>query len=196
MEILEKVKLVFSDPEKFFNSVKGEDLGEPVKYYLILLLIPTLFITLMSSLFLSGLFSTLAWYMPDIETMPAMILQTLGPIAGLFVGGMFYISMAVGSIISAVILHVIIYLFGGKKGFVNTYKATAYGNTPSVLFSWIPMVNIIFGLWSWYLVVKGLSKLQGLTMGMALLATLIPLIVFGGLFSVGMMGYMASMMLV
>ena len=169
-------------------------MGEPVKYYLILLLVPTVMIALMSGFFLSGIFSALVWYAPEIETVPAAILQVVGPFAGLFIGGVFYVVMAIGIIIKAVILHVIVYLMGTKKGFANTYKAVAYGNTPSALFSWMPLVNIIFGLWSWYLTVKGLSKLHGMTMGMALLATLIPLIVVGGLLAIGFAGYMAAMM--
>ena len=195
MEFIEKVKLAFGDSDKLFNAVKGEDLGGPLRYYLMLLIVPTAILIVLSGFAFSFL-TAMMWYIPEAEMLPVQMLQMFGPVIGLAIGGVFYVSAMVGSIISAAILHVILFLFGAKKGFENTYKAIAYGGTPSVLFSWIPLVNIIFSIWSWYLVVKGFSKLHGITMGQAFLATLIPVIVVAAFAVFGMMAYMASMFLV
>lgn len=52
----------------------------------------------------------------------------------------------------------------------------AYSNVPS-LFSWIPGVNVITGLWSLYLQWKGLTMYAGVGGGRALLILILPLAV-------------------
>jgi hypothetical protein len=184
MDFIEKIKLIMGNSDKFYNSVKGEDLGPPIKYLALLLLIPTIF-----TVFFVG--SMASFLTPLMNMIPAdyaiagSLLQMLGPIFGLYMAGMYYISSFVGSFISAAVLHVVVYFMGAKKGFENTFKAVVYGGTPSTIFSWIPLVNIVFMFWSWFLLVKGLSKLQNMTMEKAFIATLVPLIiviVFGMLF--------------
>lgn len=175
MDLIETIKMIMGNSEKFFNSVKKEDIGPSIKYLLLLLIIPSVIIILLFSVFFGIIVNFLA-FVPELESVPVYFISLLGPLIGIFIGGTFYISYFIGSFISAAILHVIIYLMGAKKGFENTYKAIAYGSTPSILFAWFPFVNIAFGLWSWYLIVKGMSKLQNVTMERAFIATLVPFI--------------------
>jgi len=185
MDFIEKIKLIIGDSNKFYDKVSGEDLGEPIKYLLLVLIIPTVLIILLSGLFMTFVLGIIQ-AMPGGADIPAFVL-TLGPLIGVLFGVFYYISTFVGSFIHGAILHVIVYLMGAKKGFQNTYKAVAYGQTPNIIFGWIPLLNIVFGIWSWYLVIKGLSKLQDMTMGRAFLATIIPIIVLIALAVLGAM---------
>ena len=190
MDFLEKMKMVMGNSGKFFESVKNEDMGPSIKYLLLLMIVPAIIMIVVSGIvfgFVMSIFSSI----PGMESIPSWI-QLLGPVIGLFAGVSFYVSTFVGSFISAAILHVIVYLMGVKKGFENTYKAVVYGSTPSILFTWLPFINIIFNFWSWYLVIKGLSKLQDMTMGKAFMATLVPLIAFAVIAGIMSLFFMAS----
>jgi len=45
-------------------------------------------------------------------------------------------------------------------GFGNAFKGISYGSTPLILFSWIPVLNLLFYLWGIYLQVRGLAILS------------------------------------
>ncbi len=192
MHFEEKIRLILGNSEKFFNKVRNEDIVPSIKYLLFLSAIPTLFIILFSNITL-GFFPSMLLLMNS--QMPSFMSQIMGSMIGFLVGGIFYICLFVGVFLSAIILHAIVYLMGAKRGFENTYKAVAYGSTPSILFSWIPFVSIIFGLWSWYLVVKGVSRLQKITMEKAFIATIIPIIAYVVIILILMYSFMLSAML-
>jgi hypothetical protein len=177
MEILGKVRTLISNPDKFYDSVKGEDIGQTITYLLVILLVPAALITIFSSfilglvgLILGSLFGALSG-VGTIFSIPAVL-----SMFGFFIGAMFYVSGFLGSFISAAIYHVVFLVMGTKNGFSSTYKAVVYGGTPSFLLSWVPGLNVIFGAWSWYLTVKGISKLQNMTMRRAFFATIVPTI--------------------
>jgi pilus assembly protein TadC len=72
-------------------------------------------------------------------------------------------------------------VFGAKKGLNQTLKSVFYGGSPNYLLGWIPLINIIAGLWSLVLAGIGLTRLQGIKGGKAagaiIIAILIPLII-------------------
>jgi hypothetical protein len=175
MDILEKIRSVLTNPDKFFDSVKGEDIGHPVRYMLLLLLVPAALITIFSSFILGiiglifgSLFGSLAG-IGTIFSIPAVL-----SVLGIFIGAIYYAASFVATLVTAAILHVIILMMGAKSGFTSTYKAVVYGSTPSTLFSWIPGLNFIFSIWSWYLTIKGVAKLQNMTERRAFFATIVP----------------------
>jgi hypothetical protein len=193
MKFLTTAKLIMGNPNKFFNSVKKEtDLTVSFVYLLQLLIIPTVMIIVLFSLF----FTIMSGFLGPLVGVQTM--GFLGPLIGIGAGISFYVISVIGSFIGAVILFIFIYIVGGRKGYTNTYKASVYGGTPGTLFAWIPFVNIVFGLWSLYLVIKGVSVLHEISMGRALLAILLPLIVaiviiigfVGMAFLTGMLGPM------
>jgi len=56
----------------------------------------------------------------------------------------------------------------------QAFQIYAYSNVPS-LFSWIPGINVITGLWSLYLQWKGLTVFAGIGGGRALMILILPL---------------------
>ena len=172
MGLTEKIGNVLQSPTKFFQSVKSEvSVGNAFKYYAVIALIPTA-ILIIIALVLSSLLSLFTAFIPGSQFF------------GFFLGGLaaaFFIAMYIAGLVltfvGAAILHAFAYLFGARKGYENTYKAMIYGSTPAVLLGWIPFIGIIFGIWSLYLDIKGLSILHEISMGRAAGAVLLPVII-------------------
>ena len=50
-------------------------------------------------------------------------------------------------------------LFEGKAGFEPTFRVVAYATAPLV-FSWVPLVGTVAGLYAAYLMMRGLERVQ------------------------------------
>ena len=83
-----------------------------------------------------------------------------------------YIATIVLTFVGVAIVHIFVLLLGGKGSYSDTYKALVYASTPSTLLGWIPLVGIVFGLYSLYLSIKGISKLHNISMMRAFLAVI------------------------
>jgi len=86
-----------------------------------------------------------------------------------------------GTFILAAWIHLWVYLLGGRRGILRTVTAIVYGSTPSLILGWIPILGVIFALWSLVLGVLGIRELQALSTAKAILAIalalMIPLII-------------------
>ena len=60
-------------------------------------------------------------------------------------------------------------LFEGRAGFEPVFRAVAYGAAPSVAF-WVPLVGVLARLYTWFLHVRGMERVQGLDAVRATLA--------------------------
>ena len=89
--------------------------------------------------------------------------------------------MLIGGIIFTLVasawIHLWVYLLGGRKGIMQTFKAIVYGNTPRLLLGWIPFIGIVFMLWSLILGILGIRELQAIGTGKAILAVAIAVII-------------------
>ncbi|NIQ17684.1 MAG: hypothetical protein GTN43_02640 [Candidatus Aenigmarchaeota archaeon] len=163
-------------PEKSFNSVKGEKLGEAFKFMLVVAIVFAVLngivAGLMASFFPMGL-----GMMGGATLLPVMIV-------GSIVGG--YIGLIIFLTIWGLWLHLWAYIFGARKGLEQTLKTVYYGFSPHYLLGWIPVVSILITLWSLVLQGMGIKNLHGITGGRAALALivaiLIPLIIGVALF--------------
>lgn len=86
------------------------------------------------------------------------------------------------SFISSAYLMVLSRGFGGNGGFPQTFRAFAYAAAPGVI-SWIPLLNLIAGIYSLYLMRLGLERAQGLTTQKAVTVIAIWIITLIGLFT-------------
>jgi hypothetical protein len=73
-------------------------------------------------------------------------------------------------------IHLWVYLLGGRKGIMQTFKAILYGDTPNLLLGWIPLIGIIFTLWSLVLGILGIREIQEISTRNAVLAVAIAII--------------------
>lgn len=156
MGFIEKIRTVLLHPSKFFENIKSEKgIVEAFKYTFLLNLI--------------GLVVNLIGAFPpfsstvDVVAMGVAVLLYLIGLLGLFV--------------TSGIVHLFAMLLGGKGKYSTTYKAMAYGDTPSLLLGWIPFAGFIFYLYALYLSIKGVSILHKISMLRAIVAILALIII-------------------
>lgn len=162
MNLVGRIKKVITNPTEFFENVKFEKgVGNAFKYLAILSLI-NLIVSIISVEFSVPSISALSSLMNlfNITGVSSLLLGIALPV-------IFYIVGLVLSFVGAGIIHLFARLLKGKGDYSATYKALTYASTPSLLLGWIPWVGIIFSIYSFYLSLKGISKLHEVSMGRA-----------------------------
>jgi hypothetical protein len=81
----------------------------------------------------------------------------LGLVTGLLA---FVAHVAVAVILAVVLVLVAQHLFEGRAGFEPTLRVVAYAAAPTV-FAWVPRLGVIAIVWGWFLMVRGLERVQG-----------------------------------
>jgi hypothetical protein len=165
----EKVKGFLGAPLNTFNNVEAEALGSAVKYF-----------TIWAAIY--AILRTIVFY-----TVERRVFQTLWDLLGvsdaavyLFHPVIFALLALVGAFgslfISGSLTHLFVRAFGGRKGYGNTIKAFAYGNTPLFLFGWIPFVGMLFPIWALVLNIIGIRQLHEISTGRAVGAVLLGIV--------------------
>ncbi len=170
--MVEKVKGFLLEPKKTYAASKEDTLTDATRYYIIIAVIFSALFAFISSL-ASALFSSMTgsrqfgmMFTPGAEVEEAALIFTRSLILGV-----------IGIFILGFILHVFVYLMGGRKGSKQTIKAVMYASTPVLLFGWIPSIYYIAALWSLVLFILGIRKLQEITTARAILTLVIPIII-------------------
>jgi hypothetical protein len=140
-------------PAEFFDRTKFEKGILPSVAYLAALSLVLTFFT-SSILFIAYFLQALPNAAPWIYWSPVGI----------------YFGCIAAFILGSALTHLTVKLLGGKGGFSETFKPVVYGSTPAILFGWIPMVQVLFFVYSFYLVAKGLSRMHLIT-GISAMAT-------------------------
>ena len=162
---LKKIELIIKNPVKFFSQAKKEkNLKDAFFYYGFLSIVSMLGISLIY--FLAYNYSLNIPY----GTYLGVPMQDFNPITT-------YIFTLINIFISSFIVHIFVRLLKGKGNYADSFKAFAYGSTPSLLLGWVPGAGIVFSLWSIYLIIKGLSILHKMSMVRALVAALMIFVV-------------------
>ena len=168
MALVETIKKAWFHPKEFYAGLGSADIGAAWKYYALISLVPLVLL-----LILFGAMGAVF----------VALIPGLGAVAPLL-GGLFlaipilmYIGMVILIFVAAAISHIFVYLVGGRQGYGRTFQASTYGSTPGVLLGWIPLIGIIFFIWSIYTYICGISVLHKMSMGRAFLSWLIPLII-------------------
>ena len=165
--IVTKVKGFLLKPVETFQQSKNDEPGVVFSYFAALLLIHAILSAIITAI--------------GIERMPIYPGMPSGIAVPVIV---FLMALASGFIITLIFaawLHLWVYLLGGRKGIMQTFKAIIYGHTPRLLLGWIPFIGFIFVLWSLALGILGIRELQEMSTGKAILAVaiavMIPLII-------------------
>lgn len=161
--IVTRVKGFLLKPVETFQQSRNDEPGVTFPYFAALLLINAI---------LSAIITLIG-----IETMPRIAGMPEGIAIPVIV---FLMALAGGFILTLIFaawLHLWVYILGGRKGIMQTFKAIIYGHTPRLLFGWIPFIGIIFVLWSLALGILGIRELQEMSTGKAILAVVIAVII-------------------
>jgi hypothetical protein len=185
-----KFRNVISHPGNFFEVIKKREpgMGQSLKFYVLILAIHLLIgiIAMFASVSILSVFSAVP-FMSYVSGMGSLLFG-IG-LLQMFLS--FFVSLG-GMFVGAVTIHFFVYMFGGRKGFEQTYKVLAYVSLlsllvwpllPLVYLAGFPAMYVILavlaslGVWSLYIMVKGLSRLHEISGLRALAAVLIPLLI-------------------
>jgi len=167
MDFVDKVKGFLLEPSNSLHNSREDSLIGVLKYYLILVLISSVLEALIRIFFGELIVSMMGQY--------AMISGGTG-MKDIIIDSTYYIIYAIpGIFIIGAFLHFGVYIAGGKKGLNQTIKALVYTSTPSLLLGWIPIINIIAGMWSLVLNIIGIREFHEISTERAILAVLLPL---------------------
>jgi hypothetical protein len=173
MDFIELVKGFILSPTETFQKVRGADLGDTLKYYLILVVINTILTVIVSLVALSAVWTMFNSLLPGLG-LGAPTLAGFGIV--IFAILMIFLSVVI-LFIAAAWLHLWVYLLGGRKGYLETLKAIAYADTPSLLLGWIPVIGIIGAIWSFILSIIGIRELHEMTTGRAAIAVILAVVI-------------------
>jgi hypothetical protein len=173
MDFIETVKGFILSPVEAFQKVRPADLGDALKYYLILVVINTILSLIISLVVLSSVWATLNALLPGLG-LGAPALAGFGLV--IFAILMIFL-LFVFLFIGAAWLHLWVWICGGRKGYLQTLKAIAYGNTPYLLLGWIPIVGIIGAIWSFILSMIGVRELHEISTGRAVAAVILAAVI-------------------
>jgi len=166
--IIEKVKGFLLNPIDAFRQAKGDEPAAVLPYFALLLLFYAVISAALLSVFMIG-------------TIPLPGLVTGGISGAVLVFFIILVGGFIGALVFGAWLHLWVYIFGGRRGIWQTLKAVMYGNTPFLLFGWIPFIGFVFTLWSLVLGIFGIRELQEIDSIKAILAValavMIPLII-------------------
>ncbi|MBI2129600.1 YIP1 family protein [Candidatus Woesearchaeota archaeon] len=172
-EFWDKLKYLFSDPNLFFGIIKKE---QGIKDSLIMYAIVSLFMTVVSSIFYFGLMSMIAGSLMSggYFRLSGFFMPAFG-VAGFIIG-------IIMTFLYSALVHVIVIAFKGKAGYSGTYNAYTYSMIPYLILSTVPLVGFLAIIYSFILMIIGVSEVQNISKGKAALACLLPLIVVLGIF--------------
>jgi hypothetical protein len=85
-----------------------------------------------------------------------LLMRSVGAVVASFVW-----QMLAAFILAAVLVLVAQNLFEGRAGFEPTFRVVAYAWAPLVVY-WVPLVGVLALIYSTYLVIRGLERVQGL----------------------------------
>jgi len=157
MGFVEKIKKVILSPSEFFDAIKAEEgISQAFIYYAVL------------SLIFDILFGLSYIFIPVALT-PSMPFKRLG-VMWIIIS---YIAGLIFVFINAGITHIFTKILGGKGDYSATFKSLVYASTPTLLLGWIPLIGVIFSIYTLYLTIKGISSLHSITMLRAFIAVLV-----------------------
>lgn len=158
-----KVQGFLAEPAETFRKARDDDLRTVLMYAAPLLVFDAVMTALVALL--------------EYLFFPTVLPSLFGPLfpAAMFAGVL--LSGTIVLLLFTVWVHILVCLAGGQKGIFPTFKALACGLTPSWLFHWIPVIGILFDLWSIVLMMIGIRELQEISSGRALVVMFIAIMV-------------------
>jgi hypothetical protein len=166
--LVDKAAGILFHPEETFCRLREESVGDAFVGYGILLVIYAVLSSLISwaGIFL---FFSLNPFNNRFGLIPAASLPLL--VIGTIV---FFI---LGLVIGGAILHLFVYLMGGRKGLEQTLKAVMYSSTPLFVLGWIPIVGFLAALYALFLEILAVRELHQISTGRAVFAVLLPILI-------------------
>ncbi|MBW1838885.1 MAG: YIP1 family protein [Deltaproteobacteria bacterium] len=180
--LFSRFKMLIIHPNQFFERVKNENnYGPPIVFYLILSVFNIIFSILIFFIYpsIGSTQSTLYGMIlligdPFLSYLISNTVSNMASIIFVFAGALF--------------IHIFVLMFGGKKGYINTFKSIIYSSIATILF-WIAVLLIsvnfiitvlligVFFIWSVILQIKSLSSFHDISNARAFAILVMPVII-------------------
>jgi hypothetical protein len=186
LSIGERIKGFLFSPSDTFDASKEDTLGDPLKYFIVILAIYAVLSAIIAAVASSLIAEKLGMF-------GALLLAAMGPLITVVFFIWAFVSGIIGIWIGGLWTHIWVYIVGGRKGIEQTLKAVMYGATPSYLLGWILsvyniapsfllglipiVVGIIAGIWALIVGIIGIRQLHELSTGKAVLAVILAIII-------------------
>jgi hypothetical protein len=173
MDFIELVKGFLLSPVETFQKVRKADLGDALKYYMILVVIHAVLNVIISLVAVSAIWVAFSSIFENLGIVVPAIVGFGIIIAAILMIFIYLLVLFIG----AAWLYIFVFLLGGRKGYVETLKAIGYGSTPFFLLGWIPLIGFIGAIWSFVLAIFGVRELQAMSTGRAAAAVILAVVV-------------------
>ncbi|MDE4907158.1 YIP1 family protein [Methanogenium marinum] len=179
LTIIERICGFLGHPTETFRNTKTDTVKAAFLYYTLILLLNAVLSVIIAILIIRGIHLGSSAIGGSVWMgLPGAFFSTL--VEGfilLFVGGLW--------------LHLLVYIVGGRKQIDQTFKAFMYGATPYLLLGWMPIVNLIAGIWAISIGIIGIRELHEISTRRAVFAGLIWAISFGIIFIALIYGFVS-----
>ncbi|MFA4876989.1 MAG: YIP1 family protein [Methanoregula sp.] len=175
----EKAKAFLMTPVEELQRSREDSTSSTLQYYILIVLFNAILTALIALLLgghgtlntMSKLMAQLGWALPFIGAVGAILMVVVVAILAI-----------VFLFVFAIWLHIWVYIAGGRKGYMHTVKALAYGSTPGMIIGWIPVIGpFIGGIWTFVLEILSVREIHEISTGRSVLAVvlavLIPIII-------------------
>ena len=166
---IDKVKGFLLNTTETLIAHRDESLGDALRYLVVLLAIFGALNGVMLGLGLSmaqdiaSPYAAMGAFGVIVTILAAIVVMIIAGVIALFIGG--------------IILHIFVYIAGGRKDVSTTLRAFIYSSTPNLLFGWIPLIGFLAGLWSLVLQVMAIRELHEISTARAVAAVVLPYII-------------------
>jgi len=173
MDNFELMKGFLLSPVETFRKVRDTDLGDSLRYYLLLLAINAV----LSAIVNLSIAGSVWMVFSDLFKQAGLAVPAVAGAGVIIIALVMIIVQFVLVFIGAAWLHLFVYLLGGRRGYLQTLKAITFGSTPAMLFGWIPFAGLLAAIWSLVLGFFGIRELQDVTTIKAALAVILAIMV-------------------
>ncbi len=137
-------------------------------------------------------YSNAVWFLSITLAVPLFVWTMMSLGMALFLAPLLWLVMLAGTWLWAWYLGWAVRLFAGRElSTVDAFHICAYANAPALL-AWVPVLNVVIGIWSLILEWFGLTRYAGIGSGTALLILIVPMIVL--MLSVAVLAILVGML--
>lgn len=206
LSIGERIKGFLFSPSATFDASMEDTLGDAFKYFVVILAIFAVLISIMFILSVSSV-------------MPRVLAMIGGAYLGTVITFIYMLVLGIiGIFITGLWTHIWVYLVGGGKGVTQTIKALMFGATPYCLLGWISstylvistydgniysissfffevirFVGLLAAIWTIIVGIIGIRQLHELPTGKAVLAVIIAIVIPAIIIVAIVLAFMATM---
>lgn len=178
LPFIETFRGMIAAPGETLTKSRSASLTDAVVYYLIVIFVYSL------------LTSVVTYLLGPSHPMPLMpIHDIMGMIV--FIIGLFIVG-TIALLVLAAIFHICAKIVGGSGDFTASVRACALAETPTAAIGWIPIINILAGIWGFILIVMGFREYHAISTLRAVVAILLPILVLVPLIVLALMLWMVD----